>query len=333
MLLTRPSRLYLICLLSIPFLALTSAATLPRPHPTNAIQPIESHDSTTNPPSNPNANPEYMVYPVFEGPTLDKIPLLMSAVQLMAREAALNIDDDVRRLTWMSPDDRFSNLVIRVLPPSNAYTIPRHLLLWALSEGLQLLIQRNRFACVKFRITWDRTNVGSIEIGRPFSQQQQLDPDATTTSTPTSSPNIPSLATTNQTTSAANTDTTSNLQVLNIRLYLRRARFGYDLPPSAVFSPIIATLNNIASSPPQSRVRSYKTPAKIGETTLSFNDNRHRPFFHREQLIEAAAMVPLFMINKGMFSEVDVEVRLPNEVLIAKGSLGIERTPRPNLGS
>ena len=42
-------------------------------------------------------------------------------------------------------------------------------------------------------------------------------------------------------------------------------------------------------------------------------------------------MVPLFMINKGVFSEVDVEVKLPNEVLIATGSLRIERTPRPPL--
>ncbi|KAG6993906.1 hypothetical protein G7Y79_00049g084660 [Physcia stellaris] len=332
MLLKRPSSLHLICLSFIPFFALTSAARLPRQHPTNVIQPIDSTDSTTDQPSNIYADPQYMVYPVFQGPSLDQIALLMSAVQLMAREAAENINDDIPSITWMSRDDRFSNIEILVRPPSNANTIPRRLMLWALSASLQLLIQRNRFACVKFRITRDGINVGSIEI-RLFSQQQQqqqLDPYMATTS--------PTPPTTNQTLNAANTTTTSYLPTLtsgfqgfNIRVYIRRSAFGYDLPPSAVFGPVITTLHHIASSTLWSRVRSYKTPAKTGDTALAFSDTGRRPFFHKEQLIEAAATVPLFMINKGVFSEVDVEVRLPSEVLIAQGSLRIERTPRPHL--
>ena len=312
------------------------AATLPHLDTNNIIVPAEASSPQWNHSSSIGAYSQYMIAPVFNGPSLDQTSLLMSAVQLMAREAAENVNHNVGRIFWNSPDPRFSNIGILVAPPSNAATMPRRLMIWGLTEGPKLLMQRNRFASVKLRMTRDGINIGSIEFAHLRNNRElHLDADRSTASSVNISPSSPQPAPTTNTThtptnaiAKPDNNTLAAVTIAGFAVYCRP--HGYDLEISDVFRPVLTMLSYVAQYPPGAHFQDFRTDAEIGQTALGFKSRGRRvpPFFFKEDVVKATAVVPLFMINKGRFSELDVRV-LMDEQLLATGGLKIERTPPP----
>lgn len=325
-----------ICLSFSTVLALALAATISLPNSPNAIFiPNSSRTSTTTINWVPGlgANPGLAINPIFDGPNLDRNSLLISAVQLLAREALEDITSQVPRIFYHSLDLRYASLGIFVIPPSNAATLGRRLLIWGIAESLQFLMQRNRFASVKFRMTLDRTNVGSIEY-RSLLNEDQLPLVANKTRLPRTERPVHSLVlagSENITQGVANGPThdssandTLAANAEGLKVYCRLT--GYDLEPADVFGPVINLLRNMAYLSPQSRIVEFKTPFTVGETALAFK--ARASYFSAEAIIKAAAAVPAYMLDKGRFSEIEIRVEMM-DVLVAKGELKIQRTPSP----
>ena len=273
-------------------------------------------------------NPYIALSPVFEGPTLDQNSLLIATVQLLAREALEDINGQVPRTAYHSSDPRFSSVGVYVLPPTNAVTLQRRLLVWGLVMSLQFMMQEDRFASVIFILTQNGIYVGSVQF-------QLLDggtavDKAVSANESLASSSVPARL--NVTQGVINdpiggTNGTLAVGAPGLQVFYRL--FGYDLEVIDVFRPIILLLRDVAEFQPHARCDRFKTPARIGETILRFKaESRIVPFFNTEMLVKAAAAVPLYMLNKGRFSEVDIEVKVDG-ILIAEGDLSINRTPRP----
>ena len=307
------------------FLALISAATLPPPN--------NSTSTSVNQSLTLEADPELAIYPMFNGPALDQNSLLMTSVQLLAREAEEDINSPVFRVFYHSTDARYSSVGIFVIPPSNAVTIPRRLMVWGLVEAVQLLMRMNRFASVTFRITRDGANAGSIEF-RLLSNNGDdgLLPAAVNKKRVS---RIESSISSSAPVINNNNDINTAILALHasdLRVYCRL--FGYDLDPPDIFTPVLTFLRKIAEYGPYARIVRLTSPFKIGETALRFKaeDRSEPPYVRAGDLVKAAAAVPAYMLNKGtLFSEVEIRVVL-GEVLVAQGELRIQRRPRPGAG-
>ena len=320
-----------------PFLKLSSGATLARPSLSNEIQPIETSNSTWNQSSSLGADPHLMIVPIFDGPNLDQVTLLMSAVQLMAKEATENINHDVDGIVWASPSPQFSNIGILVLPPPSAALINRRYVIWGLTQSLHIMMNLNRFASAKFRMTRNGVLMGTIEFTQ-MGNHGLLDVDKRVSKLglPINSTN----ATTDDTTlgSSYNNSSISIVNAENVMIFCRLR--GYDLEPSEVFGPVVTMLGHVAQFPARARFTSWKTPFEVGkgQTALGFTKTEREtpPLCEKEHLVIATATVPLFMIRKGRFSEVDIKVQVTIgdvPLLLANGELRIERTPGPGLGN
>ena len=329
-------QLCFVLLSSGALLALSSAATLARPSPSDELRPIETSNSTWDQSSDLGVDPHLMIVPIFDGPNLDQVTLLMSAVQLIAKEATENINQDVERIFWASPSAQFSNIGILVLPPPNAATINRRYVIWGLTQSLHIMMNLNRFASVRFRMTRNRAIIGTIDFTQ-MGNHGLLDVDkrASKSGLPINSTN----AATNPTTHGSDNSTSiGTVNAGNVEIYCRLR--GYDLEPSEVFGPVVTMLGHVAQFPPRARFIAWTTPFEVGQgqTSLSYvkSERETPPFCEKEHLITATATVPLFMIRKGSFSEVDIKIQVRTgriTELLANGQLRIERTPPPHLSN
>ena len=317
-----------VCVAVSTFLARSLAGAIPRPeYPRTLRKPGNPLSSAVERTVSVEVNPYIALSPVFDGPTLDQDSLLLSTVQLLAREALEDINSQVTRTFYHSNDPRFSSIGISVLPPSNAVTLQRRLLIWGLVMSLQFMMQEDQFASVMFRLMQNGISVGSVEF-RPLTGQKAVD-KAVSASESLASSSVPAKLNvtqgiTNDPIDGANG--TLAVDVPGLQVYLRLV--GYDLEVVDVFRPIILLLRDIAEFQPQARCDDFKTSARIGETILRFKAvSRIVPSFNTEMLVKAAAAVPLYMLNKGRFSEVDIRVQFDG-ILVAEGSLNIKRTPR-----
>ena len=313
------------------FLALAFAAALPR----------LNHEAFIIPDGASNAHywslgvdPDFQVYPLFNGPNLDTISLLMSAVQLLTREALEDIDGDVPRIFWHSQDPRFASVGIFVIPPAQSGTVNRRMMVWGLQRSLQYMMNRNRFASVKFRMMRGDYEVGSIEYAS-LSQESQI--SRVVEHAPSHKhqveSSIPGTASTPIIAFDSLSDHGGNMSWLNglgLQVYCRP--FGYDLEPFDVFTPVVAMIAYMAQSPSREHVGSRITVFIPGQTIIKFTDQNRQspPFFENQHLLKSTAILPAFMFNKGRFSEVDARVMVDG-ALVAIAKLNIARTPHPHL--
>ena len=315
------------------FLNIASAATLARSSLWDNVRPVQRSSSTWNQSWSLGVDPHLMIVPIFDGPDLDQVTLLMSAVQLIAREATENINYDVDRIFWSSPNAQLSNIGILVLHPPNAATISRRYVIWGLTQSLHIMMAQNRFACAKFKMTRNGAIVGTIDYTQMASLAPlDIDKSALNLELPVNSTNAATDYTTHGST---HSNSISTVNAGNVQIFCRL--HGYDLEPSEVFGPVVTMLGHVAQFPPRARLISWTTPFEVGhgQTALGFTkaEREGAPFCEKEDLIIATATVPLFMIRKGRFSEVDIKVQLLAghvPVLLATGQLRIERTPGPN---
>ena len=299
-------------------LALTSAATVPQPIQLN----ISSAGATTSAihQSLRTGNADFHIYPTFNGPPLDQNSVLMSAVQLMAKEALEDITGDVPRTFWNSQDPRYSSVGIFVLPSEQVPTVNRRTVMWGLDQSLYYMMGHNRFTSVKFRMTIGEYDVGAISYDLLSNEQQRLSANKT-------------ISRLEQRGHTSKSDTVEaikapTLHAASLRVFCRLC--GYDLEASDIFRPVVAMLRGMAEFPSRHHIGNYRTLMKSGQTTLMFKDEKRSapPFFEVQYLVQATAAIPQYMLNKGTFSETEIRIDVDG-TLVAIGLLNIQRDPPP----
>ncbi|KAG7004545.1 hypothetical protein G7Y79_00024g054950 [Physcia stellaris] len=310
------------------------AATVPHPLPQESGLSLGASNAATNDSSDLVGAHGYGVIPTFSGPDLDQNSLLMSAVQLLAREALEDINGEMQRVFWRSRDSRYSKIYISVLPHSAVPTIKRAAVVWGLAESLSCMMDLDRFGSVGFKIVRRGEWVGTIEFtelaGNQYgssghdNQSRSLfvanttAPAAAKTSTGLlEAPGMPYVD-------------TPWLKAAGLEVFCRL--HGYDLEPFDVFRPVVEMISHMAVFDSRRHVRSLETRFRIGTTAIRYRNEFRRspPFFEAQHVIKATAILPAFMLNKGRLSETDIEVKVDG-ALVGRGQLKIERTPRPHL--
>ena len=107
----------------------TLTAIVPHPLLQESVLSLGASNAATNDSLNHMAGHGYGIIPTFSGPDLDQNSLLMSAVQLLAREALEDINGEIQRVFWRSEDSRYSKIYISVLPNPAIPTIKREALI------------------------------------------------------------------------------------------------------------------------------------------------------------------------------------------------------------
>ena len=206
--------------------------------------------------------------------------------------------------------------------------------IWGLGESLMCMMELDRFGSVKIRIVRRGEWVGTIEIteladkpygpsGHDNRSRSQFVANATAPAAAKASTGLveaPGIAYVD----------TSWVKAAGLQVFCRL--HGYDLEPFDVFRPVVEMISHMATFEPRRHVRSLQTRVRIGTTAIRYRDEFRRspPFFEAQHIIKATAILPAFMLNKGRFSETDIEVKVDG-ALVGRGQLKIERTPRPHL--
>ena len=308
---------------------LSSSTVLPVFASSNSFQIFSSNVSST---LNYEPDPRFTIRPISYGPPIDKTSCFISAIQYLVQQTQLNFNGNVRWSSWTSPDPRFSSVEISITPGTGAVTVDRHFLIWGLAKAAYFMLPSEgmNFVAVKFVLLWEGNNVGVLYFARSSDAQEAIAGNRSLElEKSTQFSNLSTLAPSNDF-----EQTPINLpDVINdgVKVYCRLR--GYDLEPNDVYRLIISSLSSIAPVPATQRIPKFRTEADYGNLRINFERphpiRRYPPFFEATHAIRALGVLPQFMLDKGLFSEVDVRIEVP-DVLVAEGEMGLRRRPHIN---
>lgn len=117
----------------------------------------------------------------------------------------------------------------------------------------------------------------------------------------------------------------TNMTAVDPRLTVRIRLTGDVLPLFDVFTLIITVLVDLARLGATERIHAYDSPVIAGSLGVAFRElmpaTTHPPFFEVQWLIKTMALIPGYMIRKGVFKEASVVVDVDG-VGVAGGILG-----------
>lgn len=107
-------------------------------------------------------------------------------------------------------------------------------------------------------------------------------------------------------------------------LIVRVMLMGSTVPLFDVFLLVIAVLVEAASQETTERLRDYTSPTSVAGVEVLFKERlpprTSSPFFEIQSLMKTMALVPRFMVTKGVFQEALVSVEIDG-VNVADGFL------------
>ena len=212
-------------------------------------------------------------------------------------------------------------------------TVDRHFLVWGLAKGAEFMLPREGidFVAVKFVLLWKGNNVGEIHFARSSDIQEAIAGNGSLELKESTQPsNLPTLALSNdfEQTPILNFPNLTDASNDGVKVYCRLG--GYDLEPNDVYRLIISALSSIAPVPATQRIPRFRTEADYGSLRINFERphpiRRYPPFLEATHAIKALGALPQFMLDKGLFSEVDVKIEV-SDVVVAEGEMGLRRRP------
>ena len=190
------------------------------------------------------------------------------------------------------------------------------------------------FVAVKFVLLWEANNVGEINFARSSDAQEAIASNRSLElKKSTQFSNLSTLAPSNDFEQTLYLPSTNLPDATNdgVNIYCRLR--GYDLEPNDVYRLIISSLSSIAPVPATQRIPKFRTEADYGSLRINFERphpiRRYPPFFEATHAIRALGILPQFMLDKGLFSEVDVRIEV-SDVLVAEGEMALRRRPHIN---
>ena len=190
------------------------------------------------------------------------------------------------------------------------------------------------FVALKFVLLWEGNNVGEINFARSSDAQEAIAGNRSLElKKSTQFSNLSTLAPSNDFEQTLYLPSTNLPDATNdgVNIYCRLR--GYDLEPNDVYRLIISSLSSIAPVPATQRIPKFRTEADYGSLRINFERphpiRRYPPFFEATHAIRALGILPQFMLDKGLFSEVDVRIEV-SDVLVAEGEMALRRRPHIN---
>ncbi|CAF9908901.1 MAG: hypothetical protein HETSPECPRED_008763 [Heterodermia speciosa] len=184
------------------------------------------------------------------------------------------------------------------------------------------------FVAVKFVLLWTGNIVGEIHFARASDIQDGIAGNGSLELKESTQPSTLAPSNDFEQTPILNfpnfTDTSND----GVKIYCRLG--GYDLEPNDVYRLIISALSSIAPVPATQRIPKFRTEADYGSLRINFERphpiRRYPPFLEATHAIKALGALPQFMLDKGLFSEVDVRIEV-SDVVVAEGEMALRRRP------
>lgn len=190
------------------------------------------------------------------------------------------------------------------------------------------------FVAVKFVLLWEGRNVGEIYFARSSDAQEAIAGNRSLElKESTQSSNISTPAPSNDFEQALILNSTNLREASNdiVKVFCRLG--GYDLEPNDVYRLTISALSSIAPVPSTQRIPRFRTEADYGSLRINFERphpiRRYPPFFEATHAIKTLGTLPQFMLDKGLFSEIDVRIEV-SDVVVAEGEMALRRRPHIN---
>ena len=210
--------------------------------------------------------------------------------------------------------------------------VDRHFVIWGVAQGAEFMLPSEgiRFVAVKFLLLWEGRGIGEISFAKSSDAQEAFAGNRSRElEESTQSGNLSTLAPSNDFEQAQMLTSTNLLNASDddVRIYCRL--FGYDVEPNDVFRLVISGLSSIAPIPATQRIPRFRTEADYGSLRINLERPHPRgypPFFEARHAIKALGVLPQYMLDKGLFSEVDIKIQVPN-VLLAEGEMALRRRP------
>ena len=292
-------------------------------------------DSNVSSTLNYEPDPRFTIRPISYGAPIDKTSCFISTIQYLVQQTQLNFNGNVRWSSWTSSDPRYSSVKISITPGTGAVTVDRHFLIWGLAKGAYFMLPNEgiNFVAFKFVLLWEGQNVGEIHFARSSDVQQtiagnrSLELKESTQSSSLSTPPSNDFEQTPNLTSTGLPDASND----DVKIFCRLG--GYDLEPNDVYRVIISALTSIAPVPATQLIPRFRTEADYGSLRINFERphpiRRYPPFFEATHAIKALGALPQFMLDRGLFSEVDVRIEVSN-ALVSEGEMALRRRPHVN---
>ncbi|KAL8785109.1 MAG: hypothetical protein Q9195_008781 [Heterodermia aff. obscurata] len=195
------------------------------------------------------------------------------------------------------------------------------------SEGMN-------FVAVKFVLLWEGKNVGELYFARSSDVQEPVAGNRSLElKDPTHASNLSMPAPSNgfEQTPILKFPNLPDASNAVVKIYCRLD--GYDLEPNDVFRLVISALSSIAPVPATQRIPRFRTEADYGSLRINLERphpiRRYPPFLEATHAIKALGALPQYMLDKGLFSEIDVRIEV-SDVIVAEGEMGLRRRPHVN---
>ena len=215
-------------------------------------------------------------------------------------------------------------------------TLDRHFLIWGLAKGAHFMLPSEGmyFVAIKFMLLWEGRNVGEIYFARSSDAQEVVAGNRSLElKTSAQSSNLTTLAPSNDFEQVLFLNSTNLPEASNAVVKILCRLGGYDLEPNDVYRLIISALSSIAPVPATQRIPRFRTEAEYGSLRINFERphpiRRYPPFLEAAHAIKALGALPQFMLDKGLFSEIDVKIEV-SDVLVAEGEMALRRRPPIN---
>ena len=215
-------------------------------------------------------------------------------------------------------------------------TLDRHFLIWGLAKAAYFMLpgEGMDFVAVKFMLLWEGRNVGEIYFARSSDTQEAIAGNRSLELKESKqSSNLSTLTPSSDFEQAPILNSTNLPEASNadVKVFCRLGR--YDLEPNDVYRLTISALSSIAPVPSTQRIPRFRTEAEYGSLRINFERPhpiaRYPPFFEATHAIKALGALPQFMLDKGLFSEIDVKIEV-SDVLVAEGEMALRRRPHIN---
>lgn len=165
----------------------------------------------------------------------------------------------------------------------------------------------------------DGVSVGTIELV-PWPAGRSTHPGISTNSTQNQS-----LSDVKNSSSLSLSPGSTTMTAEDARLKVRISLIGDRLPLFDVFTLIIKVLVEAGGMDATQRIRTYDSPEISARLDVTFREAMpariRPPFFEGQWLMGTMALIPVYMIRKGVFQEAYVIVEVDGET-VAHGFLG-----------
>lgn len=292
-----------------PSIALSNAQSL-----NQSIIPLSTSNLTT---LNEPVDPFFGFIPFFKGPKLNENSALLNSVDVALQLALSNWKGYLGTATFIL--ESHPEVRITIAPRKGAHSLSIKYAVWGLNIGIDLMIRTGNFQSATFLLTDGGTDMGTVEFSVVGSYSagsddvdtmQSVTDRSSTTSTPSNGTVWLEQNVSNNTTSTLDGVDGRQDSQLRVGFYLS----GSVLTKYDIFYAALDALRGLSSYQKTALVLDSDTPLLNAGVDLITKDLDDPPSIGKvpqlqaQWVVRALAQMPEFMLGRGTFMEVSMEI-------------------------